>query len=316
MPKIQYTSMDFSPWKLDLINKVNAIISQYAKMGYTALSLRQIYYRLVAANTLPDRWVDPATGSKNNERSYKKLGELIVDGRMAGLIDWSALEDRTRDLDELLHFANPADRIRIAADNYRLDLWTTQECRVEIWVEKDAVEGIVRPICRSLDIPLFSCRGYTSASSIWASAMRLTKHARHGQRPVILHLGDHDPSGINMSKDIEDRLKSFMGGYDDSLEFERLALNMDQIEELNPPENPAKVTDSRYAAYVNQYGESCWELDALDPPYMDNLIRTAVQSRMDAGAFNKRLAQQERETKLLTKASDQWADIVEFLSKK
>jgi hypothetical protein len=169
-------------------------------------------------------------------------------------------------------------------------------------------------VCEELDVPFFSCRGYTSQSEMWAAARRLKACQRptNGNRkqvPIILHFGDHDPSGKDMTRDIEDRLRLFMGG----LEVKRLALNTDQIDQYNPPPNPAKVTDSRAAAYIAEFGTESWELDALEPAVIAALIRDTVSGLRDAGLWAAAVEREDRHRELLAQASDRWTDVVDLL---
>jgi len=153
------------------------------------------------------------------------------------------------------------------ARQFRIDKWATQPRRIEVWIEKDALVGVIEGVCTELDVPYFSCRGYTSQSEMWVGAQRLAAHWRKAkQNPLILHFGDHDPSGIDMTRDIQARLQEFsFGTAGHPLELRRLALNMDQVELYGPPPNPAKLTDSRCEAYMEEHGNESWELDALEP---------------------------------------------------
>lgn len=160
MPKIQYKEINFRGKSLELINLVNQVVEEYQAHGYE-LTLRQAYYQLVARGYIP-----------NNERSYKNIGSLINDGRLAGLIDWYSITDRTRNLRSNSHWDNPADVIASARYSYLLNKWDGQPNYVEVWVEKDALVDIVGQACRPLDTPYFSCRGYTSQSEMWSAAQR------------------------------------------------------------------------------------------------------------------------------------------------
>ncbi len=271
MPKIPYIEKNFRASSLEIISLANDIIAEYRTQGFK-LTLRQLYYQFVARDRIP-----------NTQRSYKRLGSIINDGRLAGMIDWGSIEDRTRKLQTVSHWESPAEIVEVCAQEFRLDKWNRQDYRPEVWIEKEALAGVVEGICREMDIPFLCCRGYTSQSEMWSSAMRLKAFAAyHSQTPVILHFGDHDPSGIDMTRDITDRLELFMGG----LEVRRLALNMDQIEKFNPPPNPAKMTDSRFAAYVAEFGDESWELDALEPSAMVDLIRSSVMALRDDKRWN------------------------------
>lgn len=266
MPKIAYIEKSFRASSLEIISLANDIIAEYRTQGFK-LTLRQLYYQFVARDCIP-----------NTMRSYKRLGSIINDGRLTGMIDWDAIEDRTRKLQTVSHWESPAEIVEVCAQQFRLDKWESQDYRPEVWIEKEALAGVVEGVCREMDIPFLCCRGYTSQSEMWSSAMRLKAFAAyHSQTPVILHFGDHDPSGIDMTRDITDRLELFMGG----MEVRRLALNMDQIEKFNPPPNPAKMTDSRFAAYVAEFGDESWELDALEPAAMVELIRSSVVGLID-----------------------------------
>jgi hypothetical protein len=297
MPKIKYVDRKFSEVSLKMIETANTIIAEYAGQGFQ-LTLRQLYYQFVARDLIP-----------NNLKSYKNLGSVINDGRLAGLIDWDHITDRTRSLRENSHWSTPGGIISSAANSYRIDLWKNQKYRPEIWIEKDALIGVIEGVCEELDVPYFSCRGYTSQSEMWVGAMRIKRWARWNQTPVIFHFGDHDPSGKDMTRDIVDRIELFMGG----VELKRLALNMDQIEEYKPPPNPAKLTDSRAQAYIAEFGDDSWELDALEPKVIVDLIRRSVDALTDVKIWNEDIKRMKKEKALLKLAADNWDKIAENL---
>jgi len=297
MPKITYVSKRFQKDSLQTIENCNRIIADYQRQGYQ-LTLRQLYYRLVAANLIP-----------NDPTSYKRLGGLIGDARKAGLVDWYAIEDRARNLRAESHWGSPSDIIRSAYYGYKLDSWEGQEYRLEVWIEKDALAGIVGTVCSRLDVPYLACRGYNSLTEEWDAVQRLNQWRKAGYTPVILYLGDHDPSGLDMTRDHEDRIQMFGGRF----EIKRLALNMSQIEEYNPPPNPAKQTDSRFEEYALTYGYDCWELDALEPNVIDSLISEAILRYRDEDTYAAVLAQEEKEKALLRKVADRWETIADFL---
>lgn len=270
MSRRKYKDIRFQAKSLDTIDKVNSIVAEYEAQGYE-LTLRQVYYQLVARGFIP-----------NNERSYKNLGNLINDGRLAGLIDWYAIVDRTRNLRGNSHWDRPEDVIDSARYSYMLDRWENQPNYVEVWVEKDALIGIVSQICRELDVPHFSCRGYTSQSEMWSAAQRFIRQDYRESRTII-HLGDHDPSGIDMTRDIQERMDMF--GAD--VFVKRVALTMEQIETFCPPPNPTKLSDARASGYIREYGHECWELDALEPKVITSLIRNEVTALLDTDLLSE-----------------------------
>ncbi len=296
--RICYVSKRFTARSQELIEWANEIIEEYAEQGFD-LTLRQLYYQFVARDLLD-----------NTDREYKRLGSVVSDARLAGLIDWNAIKDRTRKLEELSHWDSPEEIIVGAMQSYRRDHWANQKYRPEVFIEKDALIGVIADICKELDVPYFSCRGYTSQSAMWAAGQRIIEHTDNGQTPIILHLGDHDPSGIDMTRDNRDRLEMFTGG----VEVRRLALNMDQVNQYGPPPNPAKTTDSRFAAYIELYGGDSWELDALNPSVMADIIEDAVVGLRDKDAYQETLTQQGLETSQLHTVARNWERVIDFLN--
>lgn len=285
MPKVAYIKKRFTPEVTKTITSANEIIASYEAQGFI-LTLRQLYYQFVSRGLVT-----------NDTKSYKRLGEAINDGRLAGLIDWYAIEDRTRNLKSLSFWESPKSIIESAAAGYRIDKWKDQPNRIEVWIEKEALAGVFERVCHEMEVPFFSCRGYTSQSEMWSAGQRLKRICEGGQEPIILYFGDHDPSGVDMTRDIRDRLKLFMGG----IEVSRLALNMDQIEEHEPPPNPAKITDSRSGAYIEAFGNDSWELDALEPALLADLVRKAVLKQRVAKLWAEAVAKQEKEREHLNK---------------
>lgn len=294
MPKICYVPKAFNAGSVSIIEQANAIITDYAAQGFT-LTLRQLYYQFVARGLIPNR-----------QTEYKRLGSIINDARLAGLIDWDSIVDRTRNLQDLAHWDNPEQIIRAVAQQYRQDRWADQEYRLEVWIEKDALVGVIEGVCQRNDVPFFSCRGYTSQSELWGAAMRLKAYENDGQETVVIHLGDHDPSGIDMSRDIRDRLRLFGA----KTQLRRIALNMDQVEQYDPPPNPAKLTDSRAEGYIEEYGDDSWELDALDPATLDALVQREIERWLDTRSWQESTVAQERQRRRLTGVYENWPRVV------
>lgn len=297
MSKICYIPRKFSRSSQEIIDLSNQIIAEYAAQGFD-LTLRQLFYQHVARGYIP-----------NKDSEYKRLGSIINDARLAGLIDWDAIQDRTRNLRALSHWTSPKYIIEATAQQYVKDRWRGQEYRPEVWIEKDALIGVIAPICEELDVPYFSCRGYTSQSEMWVGGQRMRRWIDRDATPVVLHLGDHDPSGMDMTRDITDRLTMFSGG----VEVKRLALNMEQVNQYTPPPNPAKMTDSRFIGYIELYGDESWELDALEPQVIHDLIEDAVLGLRDNDIFMQVRGEEERDKERLTAIAERWDDVTEFL---
>ena len=303
MPRIKYQDCNFRPAALALIAKSNQIIAEYQAAGFV-LTLRQLYYQLVSRDIIP-----------NKQQEYKRVGSIINDARLAGLVDWDALEDRTRNVRSVSHWESPDSIVSAVADQYRIDKWADQDMRPEVWIEKDALVGVIEGVCTELDVAYFSCRGYTSQSEMWGAAQRFRQYARKGQRTHVIHLGDHDPSGQDMSRDIEERINMFLTHHGvPTIEFTRIALNMNQIEEYEPPPNPAKSTDSRFQGYADKYGDESWELDALEPRILAGLIRDKVGEIRDDSLWETAVDEEDEHRKLLSLVSEQWDAVAEFVT--
>lgn len=290
--KEKFVEHRFNTASLETVKLVNAILAEYAEQGYR-LSLRQLYYQLVARGYI-----------ENSIRSYKRTGDLVSNARLAGLIDWGMIEDRGRETVINSHWESPADIVRTAAQSFRVDHWEGQPCYVEVMVEKDALSGILEPVCRRLDIRFTANKGYSSSSAMYEASKRIAIAAIREQKEVhLFYLGDHDPSGIDMTRDIKERLGLFT--YDRiDIETVRLALNYDQVERWQPPENPAKETDSRYRVYVEQFGESSWELDAVEPTTLANLVEGHVRELIEWSVWDE---VEERE-KAMREELERYAD--------
>ena len=214
------------------------------------------------------------------------------------------IKDRGRECIINSHWDSPADIVRSAAYGFRIDHWTNQENYVEVMVEKQALEGVLVPVCTELDIPFTANKGYSSSSAMYEASKRYLRRQRAGKNLFVLYLGDHDPSGIDMTRDVSDRMKLFLD--DENCEVQRLALNMEQIDELNPPENPAKLTDSRSDSYIAKYGTSSWELDAIEPKRLAEIVRRAVKRLIDLDEWSATHKKEEGMRAELLKFSDNY----------
>lgn len=316
----------------DIIDKMSRILSEYDQK----LSARQVYYRFIGDDLLPASWIDLEynrkkglpVDTKNTEKNYKRLLGILADARYAGLVDWDAIEDRGREPKVPSEWDSLDGLVDAAVEQFRLPRRRDQPRHLELWVEKDALAGVLGPIARRAHVPLVVNKGYSSASAMKAAADRMleacgvavarrqcgscaedysyrypdgtckgcgSKIDRSGvlfryedtdgeqvedskKDVVVLYLGDHDPSGEDMVRDVRDRLTEF--GVP-NLEVVKVALTMVQIRRFKPPPNPAKVTDSRAAAYIAQFGNQSWELDALPPRELNRIVEQAIAKYTD-----------------------------------
>lgn len=283
------------PATLEVIRQANEICAEYQAQGFN-LTLRQVYYQFVARGLLD-----------NSQRNYKRLGDILNDARLAGQMDWDYIQDRTRAIrGGFWGYDTPGQYIDSVAEGYYENLWADQPARPEVWVEKDALIDIVAGACARDRVPHFSCRGNVSQSEMYAAAKRIARRRSQGLEVVVIHLGDHDPNGIDMTRDIRDRLTLLSRG---PVEVLRVALTMDQIEQYDPPPSPAKLSDSRGAAYVAEHGPYAWELDALEPTVMQQIITDALEPYIDREVMEEaREHEQAGEARIRTIA-ERWPDL-------
>ena len=291
---------DYNPKKeaQAVIAQADAIIRDYSGQGYT-LTLRQLYYQFVSKDLIP-----------NNDRSYKRLGEIVSQARLAGMLPWDGIEDRGREMKSWLIEEDIDNILADLPSNYAADYWADQAFYVEVWVEKDALASVVRRACMPLRVGYMACKGYLSASEAYRAGKRMERAMYDGKTPIVIHLGDHDPSGIDMTRDNGDRLELLSG---DFVEVRRIALNRDQIDEYAPPPNPAKITDSRAADYIREHGNLSWELDALEPSVIVDLITREIEPLIIDEHWERARRREQENRRTLRQLRHRWDDVEAML---
>jgi len=274
-----------TPQRAASITLVNDILEEYAEEGYK-LTLRQIYYQLVARDIV-----------ENEAREYKRVMKTLEMGRYNGLIDWDMIEDRTRVPHLGYYVTSIQDALEDTVRYFKYDRQEGQTYHMEIWTEKDAVSNILAKVSSFYHIKLLVNRGYTSSSAIYKSFREILAESIAGRPTKILYVGDHDPSGLDMLKDIERRLTEF--GLTSDFQVVHVALTKKQIDRYKPPENFAKIRDPRAFLYIAEHGESSWELDALRPKVLHKIVDDAVMNYLDSERFNKMVQKEERDKKKL-----------------
>ena len=285
----------FSIQQQILLNKIIAITNDYMTQNIT-LTSRQLYYQLVAHDVIP-----------NADTVYKRICSFITDARYAGIIDWEAIEDRGRVPSRPSEWENIAGLIDSAVHSYRLPRWSDQDSYIELYCEKQAMESVFRPIANKYHMYFGVNKGYSSASTMYDLAKRIKERIDEGKNAIILYFGDHDPSGLDMIRDIKDRTVEFLrNGDEDTLNEEEdyfkiipLALNMGQIKKYSPPPNPAKITDPRAKWYLREYGNKSWELDALEPKVLVGIAEQGILKHLDINKYANWISRENNEKKAL-----------------
>lgn len=315
--KTKYRDIRLSDSNRSRLAMVNSIVQEYQGQGLV-LTLRQLYYQLVSRDVIPNR-----------SDEYNKLSKLLKEGRMAGIVDWEAIEDRLRVPKKPSSFDSPEDILRVAANQFAMPRMQGQETYIEVWVEKDALSGVLSRVTMPYHIPILVNRGYSSTTAMHDAFERFKQ--AECKRIRVLYLGDFDPSGVDMLRDVEARVREFfigsVNGFDKwsvtrtfpsgkkkSIKLGRspdlwekvcreklgvdfrvipVALTREQIEEYTPPPNPAKRTDSRYRKFEEAHGDTSWEVDALRPEILNQILTDAIEELIDRDKYDKILEEEE-----------------------
>lgn len=289
--KQKFKHVNFKPASLELLDAINEIIEEYQAQGLR-MTLRQLYYQLVTRNTIA-----------NQERAYKNLGKLLSEGRLTGHVDWNAIEDRLRKPHKVTEWKNPRQIMEAVVAGYKMDRWALQETYIELWVEKDALAGVLEPIADQYHVVLMVNRGYSSQSAMKESAERFRAQYLKGKHQVkILYIGDMDPSGEDMVRDVEERIYTL--SQEVPVQVVKLAITEAQVAQFTPPPNPTKMTDSRAAAYIEKFGMDSYEADALPPDILAGVARGAIEAEIDFQAWANVVDEEDAHKELLRQASE------------
>lgn len=259
----------------EIVKAVREITSKYR----TKMTLRQIYYRLVARNLIP-----------NNLNSYKNLSRILVSAREKGEIAANIMEDRGRET----HGGDypedtPEEFIRRRLGNlngcwnyFSNTMWANQEEYLEVWVEKDALSRLVSSATEPYKVMTCVGRGYSSYTYVSDAVNRFIE--KQDKSCTIIYVGDLDPSGLDITRDLGRRLSDYGA---DHVTVKRIALDHDQVDQYDLPPAPVKLTDARAEKYIAKHGKNVWELDALEPPVLQEIIKTEIASHIDADAWSE-----------------------------
>ena len=267
-----------------LLDDIIRILEDYQEQGYK-LTLRQLYYQLVSSHIL-----------ENKVQNYAKLSRILTDARLCGFVDWEIIEDRIRVPQIPNEWDSISDLVDSAIYGYRKDRHHNQENYIEVWVEKDALSGILEPITKKYHLNLMVNRGYSSITAMFNASQRFQNEIDKGKECTILYLGDHDPSGLDMIRDIKDRMSTFQI---DDLDVNQIALTQSQIKKYNPPPNPAKENDPRSKWYIEEFGHVSWELDALKPQVLTKLLESEITKLLDLELYEEIILEENQEKKQL-----------------
>ena len=248
----------------------------------TALTLRQLYYRLVSRRLFP-----------NTINSYKRLSRLMVKARETRDVPVNCLEDRSRRIlgrgDAGFVSAEEFLKKRIASlresyKEFRLPMWVDQPNYILVSLEKDALSRLVSDIANQYSVRTFPTRGYPSFTYVQRMASYM-RNRLSGKPTVVLYFGDFDPSGVDIERDLSERLGKYNAG---DFTVVRVALTDEQITKYDLPPMPVKTSDARSEAFLEAYGNKSVELDALDPNVLKFMVAQSISSHINLDAWMKK----------------------------
>ena len=278
------------------LEQILSIVKEFSSQGIK-LTNRQLYYQLVASDIIP-----------NAEETSMRLSAFLTNARYAGHIDWDMIEDRGRVPDKHPEWNNIKMLVQSAIQAYRLPRWSDQEFYVELFCEKQALESVLKPIANKYHIYFSYNKGYTSSSSMYDLAKRLKREINNGKHVKLLYFGDHDPSGLDMVRDVHDRIQEFLtqGASYTKPDFEvlPLALTMEQIRKFNPPPNPAKIKDPRAKRYISKFGSISWELDALRPDVLMLIAEHGILEWLNKSKYDVWIEKEKQQSQELIEFSE------------
>ena len=244
-----------------LVSLAGDILDEYHAQGYQ-MTLRQLYYQMVARNFI-----------ENKHSEYMKLCSIMTRARWAGMLPMDCLYDPGREPVVPNTWSSPQAILRASARQYVSDRWRNGSTRVELWAEKDAVASVLRPVARKWQVTYQSARGFMGLGALSLVTKRIADYGV--ENVIVLYCGDHDASGQEIPRVIQDQL-SRLGTWA-YISVDVIALTSAQVDEYNPPPQPAKRTDSRVEKYFLEHGhDDVWELDALEPSVLSNVAETAI----------------------------------------
>ncbi|MEM3550321.1 MAG: hypothetical protein QXV01_04440 [Candidatus Bathyarchaeia archaeon] len=271
-----------------IIARVKKILEEYRELSF---SVRQIFYRLVALYRY-----------SNTRGAYNKLIKILRKARENRLIEAERIVDYSRPE----YYNNPSTKtleeymktnMKLLIEEFDLDRWVNQKIYVEVWIEKEALSRVILPTCKKYRVNLIVGKGYSSYTQVYKATTRFPA----GKPAIILYFGDHDPPGLHIEEKLRERLKEELKkqGKEIELEVRRIALNYRQVFEYALPPSPIKKAGQKHEEYLKSFGEKVWELDALDPKTLVNLLEEELKKLIDRDAWKKREKEIEEHKKKL-----------------
>ena len=264
--------------KAEMLDRRAALLSIVSAMQ--PMTVRQVFYQASVRGVV-----------EKSEAGYGKVQRDLADMRRDGSMPYHWLADTIRYRIKPETYGGVAEALQATARFYRKALWADADAHVEIWLEKDALRGVLHPVTDFYDVSLMVTRGYASLSFLYGAAEYISELDRPA---FIYHFGDYDPSGVDAARKIRDTLREMAP--DAPIHFYRVAVTPEQVQEWNLPTRPTKRSDSR----SKRFGAVSVELDAVEPETLRGLVRQCIEDHLPADELNILKVAEESERRLLT----------------
>ena len=251
---------------------------------YEPITVRGVFYQAATRGLVP----------KTDNEGYRPIQRELLKMRRKGAIPWGWITDGSRTVFRRSHYGNLESYAKVVAHNYRRDYWYDSDEYVELWLEKEALSGVILPtVVEEYGLGLYVTKGQPSVTYLYEAAEQIVSD---GRPTHIYVLSDHDPGGLRIFDRIRRELRDFVDGQVD-LYVRRIAVEPWQIERYDLPTRPGKRKDPNAAEFVEKYGDACVELDAISPPLLRQLVAKHIESHMAPDQLRalKLVEEEERE---------------------
>lgn len=261
------------------------------------MTVRQVFYQLVSQGVIA-----------KSEKEYKNtVVRLLTDMRRDGSIPFNWIADNTRWMRKAITYDSLQDALYTTAMTYRRSLWQESDAYVEIWLEKDALAGVLFQVTEEWDVPLMVTRGYPSVSFLHSAAEDIKSQSEFGRTTYLYYFGDYDPSGVDIPRFVERQLREFAP--EARMLFECIAVTPEQIRQLNLPTRPTKRTDSRAKNFDDSVSV---EVDAIPPRVLRSMVQDCITNHLDEYELSQIRKTEEWERETLQAISSKWSAPISY----
>jgi hypothetical protein len=268
---------------LPLRHAIEAVAEEYERF-----TVRQLFYQLVSRGKV-----------EKTEQAYKRVCDAAVQMRLDGSLPYSKISDGSRARRKPPTWKGAKEVLEWSAEIYRHDYWTRQPFRVEVWCEKDALSGVIQPVCDEYGVTYVATRGFPSQTLLYESAVQMAEVDRLFR---VYYFGDHDASGRAIDRNLESELKR----HGALVVVRRVALEPWQIDEYRLPTRPGKTSDSRHDRFAAEFGGASVELDALPPDVLAEMVDSYIKENIVGDEWAKAQHIEKLERKTLEKFIAGW----------